>query len=328
DVNLTVFIDGEFIGSSDTISMSPNSIDTLYVSDFVPEFDLGFYEIEYVFDSDALESDYADNGTNQAYKMNYDDYSRDKGQIDDFFSMALNNESILGSVYQFEGESYITALEVAVSNTSQGNIDFYMELRDPHTFELLEVTEKTTLLDPALYGNEVGNEWQDVYWIRANFEDNINVEEGDSYLVTFKHLGTGQLDIALSEPAPINSVFYAVEDDNAFSWLPFDRIPFIRVTKEVPWSVFEDETQEPKLSFFPNPAGNETNINFELDVAHEVRMELRNSSGRLILFKDLGQYSQGIHTHQLDTSQIPQGTYQITLLINGQPFTQSLIVQR
>ena len=49
NVYLFVFVDDDFIGSSDTINLAPGHVDTLSIPGYTPSEDWGYSEIEFAF---------------------------------------------------------------------------------------------------------------------------------------------------------------------------------------------------------------------------------------------------------------------------------------
>ncbi|NQX90992.1 MAG: T9SS type A sorting domain-containing protein [Flavobacteriales bacterium] len=329
NVYLFVFVDDDFIGSSDTINLAPGHVDTLSIPGYTPSEDWGYYEIEFAFQSDSLETDYSDNAAFRTFRVHNADYSRDKGTIESFMTMDYDGASVLGSIYEFYDQMTIQALEMAVSTTSDPNIDVFMEVRDPVTFEIVNHSDELVLLSPSINGNEGGESWSYIRWYYFALEDLMSVEAGDRYLISISHDGGSELSIGLSSEAPDGSAFYATEVNEELVWSEFDQIPMIRVTRDDYYISTEDnDALIPKIHFFPNPSHSIANVQIELKTTQSVLLELRDVSGKLILFQNLGVQPAGIFTHEMDVSSLPVGSYQLTIHIDQTPFTQQLVIMR
>lgn len=97
-----------------------------------------------------------------------------------------------------------------------------------------------------------------------------------------------------------------------------DFTPAIRlVTSE---RVGIDEKKNFGLNAFtvnPNPASQVANLNFELQGSHYVAFEVRDITGKLMDWNNIGQYS-GSNTHQIDVSAYPVGQYIVRIVIDGE----------
>ena len=70
----------------------------------------------------------------------------------------------------------------------------------------------------------------------------------------------------------------------------------------------------------PNPATDLANLNFDLNANTVVAYEVRDMSGRLIEFKNLGRFNEGNNNVQIYVSNYAAGNYNVSLVIGGQHF--------
>jgi len=93
-----------------------------------------------------------------------------------------------------------------------------------------------------------------------------------------------------------------------------------------------DEINSENLSFFqlaPNPAVDVTRVNFELKANSNVAYEVRDVNGKLISFSNMGKFSAGKNSFDLNVSSFENGNYMVSLVIDGsRMFTKVLNVVR
>jgi hypothetical protein len=78
----------------------------------------------------------------------------------------------------------------------------------------------------------------------------------------------------------------------------------------------------------PNPVVNTANIQFNLDGPHYVAYEVRDITGKLMGFKNLGQFT-GTNNYSVDVSHLSAGNYMLNLVIDGEHiFTQKMNVTK
>ncbi|GAB4287967.1 MAG: hypothetical protein Kow0068_13770 [Marinilabiliales bacterium] len=76
---------------------------------------------------------------------------------------------------------------------------------------------------------------------------------------------------------------------------------------------------------YPNPASNQTKIEYQLDKKSNVNLIITNQSGRVIKNKSIAQEA-GLQQLNIDLSDISSGYYYYTLNINGVTETKTLTV--
>jgi hypothetical protein len=78
---------------------------------------------------------------------------------------------------------------------------------------------------------------------------------------------------------------------------------------------------------YPNPAINTTYFSIQLGTASEVKTELRNSIGQIVIKDNLGVAKQGKTNLSMDVSELTSGIYYYTVFANDQKQTRKLIVK-
>jgi len=76
----------------------------------------------------------------------------------------------------------------------------------------------------------------------------------------------------------------------------------------------------------PNPAQNEAEVTFTMDVPGTVSLDLYSTTGSKVATVFNGHLSAGVHGLMVDASSIATGTYYVALTVNGQRLTQPLAI--
>jgi hypothetical protein len=98
------------------------------------------------------------------------------------------------------------------------------------------------------------------------------------------------------------------------SWSPAVRLIFCEQVG------VEENVNDELLTFFqisPNPAVNVTRINYELQTSAPVAYEVRDMTGRIIEFRNLGRMQPGRNTIELNVSGYATGNYSVGLVVDG-----------
>jgi len=82
------------------------------------------------------------------------------------------------------------------------------------------------------------------------------------------------------------------------------------------------------LQLYPNPAGNEFVIAYEMDKTETVKVELFNMLGESIGTLLDGTQTQGKHSQRFRSSDynLQAGVYFIKIMVNGKAFSEKLVV--
>ncbi len=80
------------------------------------------------------------------------------------------------------------------------------------------------------------------------------------------------------------------------------------------------------LKVYPNPANNILNISFSLAGSNQIRLDLLDATGRLVLSKSVSS-SSGMFSEQFDMNHFPRGVYSVHVLSNDKNYYHKLILQ-
>ncbi len=107
-------------------------------------------------------------------------------------------------------------------------------------------------------------------------------------------------------------------------------------TKEVlqsTWATFPTGVQEPTtsssgiISLFPNPASNQTIIEYQLQDNADVSIKILNAYGQTVSENLIGKSGFGLHSEIMNTGNLIPGVYFIDLIIGNSHYRQPLMVQ-
>ena len=158
---------------------------------------------------------------------------------------------------------------------------------------------------------------------------------GISYFcaVLNENTSTLQLTVAAQDNSDTDNStsVYEMAGNGTFVWFGSQSFsPAVRLILSERVTV--DEINSDNLTFFqfaPNPAVTSTRVNFELTSAANVAYEVRDITGKLIEFKNLGKYTPGMNNFELNVTGLNAGNYEVSLVIGGsRMFTKTLSVKK
>lgn len=105
---------------------------------------------------------------------------------------------------------------------------------------------------------------------------------------------------------------------------------FLLLEADVPVELLpiEERKETNSLSIYPNPASTKTNVNYTINTAGRITVELRDMEGRRVQYIDNQQLAPGEYSKILDTSQLTGSTYFVTLWDGQELISEKLVVLR
>lgn len=123
------------------------------------------------------------------------------------------------------------------------------------------------------------------------------------------------------------NVFVAIHhnsfDDNLIS---IDDM-MIRGTASNPVAGIKENKFDLKLNLFPNPAGDNAQLNFQLTSETEVTINVNDVTGKLVYSENKGTLAHGRHFATINTAALANGFYTIAVQTKNGTSTTKLIVQ-
>jgi hypothetical protein len=83
-----------------------------------------------------------------------------------------------------------------------------------------------------------------------------------------------------------------------------------------------------EYSIYPNPAANVINIKYTLKEETNVKVMVTDNSGKKIMSRNLGKQSAGDYKNEVDISELSEGNYFLTIIINDKPINNQFVVYK
>jgi hypothetical protein len=175
--------------------------------------------------------------------------------------------------------------------------------------------------------------------IYLTFDEPVELAEGVSYFAGLQTEFATEQELAVKAIDEIDSDFstgYWAETTTAGEFLWFfgvgfltDATPAVRLVLNEFVSVEEEAQFINDFAISPNPASNFTQVSFDLKAASYIAYEVRDIQGKLVATDNIGQYSQGANTFNLNVSEYPVGNYIFNMVVDGEKmFSRQLSVAR
>jgi hypothetical protein len=177
--------------------------------------------------------------------------------------------------------------------------------------------------------------WIDNGYQYFPFDAPIDLQPGTVYFNGVLNENTSALELTVAaednSDSDNSTSVYEKAGDGSFVWFGSQSFsPAVRLILSERVTV--DEINSDNLTFFqfaPNPAVTSTRVNFELTSAANVAYEVRDITGKLIEFKNLGKYTPGMNNFELNVAGLNAGNYEVSLVIGGsRMFTKTLSVKK
>ncbi len=81
-------------------------------------------------------------------------------------------------------------------------------------------------------------------------------------------------------------------------------------------------------SFYPNPANGTAHVSLTIPTEETVRIDIEDASGALVQSTSIGSLAAGDHTIEIDTKNLPCGTYYCTVSCAGARITRQAVILR
>jgi hypothetical protein len=337
-VNLEVFKNGTSQGvwpsaltTAELVSLAKDTISV--VTEYIPDA-VGTYEITGTVVSDSVEADIADNSASNSFMVTECEYARDLGSSQGSFEMLSGDYG--GNLFDIYTTQEFSSIQVALGNGSSLNSNTvtgvvyefqgFDELSGDPIFAYVDNSQTQEV--PVYEGdlNFVGGN----NFICLPFEDPLTLEGGRVYLVAVEGTDLIRLPVSGVNTFPAIGSWLYRDTDASFGWP--QGIFMIRLVGTCAAgctvSVEENEADNGMALFnMPNPASNNTTINFRLESQSVVNMTVRDVTGKLVESINLGSRNAGNNTYEMNLSAYSSGVYTYTLEAGEISMTSRLIVK-
>ncbi len=326
-----------FTGSGTPVSQTTLQADSLTAGTWTPA-GLGDYEIEYIAGAGAADDDMNDNSLFRYLTVNQYIYGRDEGGMD-----GSNNNSFIsnisggtgqqfkiGNIFDIVADDTIRSVDVVISDrtdeTNQPVVFAEVYQWDGTQYVFVEQTSEYTLTSTADF--EVV--------LTLPLYSVIPVTAGDDILVVAAHYGgdaSGDDDVRFATAGNTDQgSVLGFDGSNSLFNLIDPGIPCVRLNFDpASNNVGIEELAQYGVALgqnMPNPFNNETQITYELKQTENVRFEVVDVTGKMVMSFNEGTKVAGSHTVMINANDLPAGTYFYSLITDGYKTTRSMVINK
>jgi hypothetical protein len=335
---LTVAVNGNEAdgGMSTTLDIAYGQNDTLRVLGWEAP-GVGEYTFDYTVASDSTDEYPADNAAQQAIEVVELQYGRENGEFVGQTPADGTVDFIAGVPYDAVNDMTIYAIDVAIMDGSDVGAEVVC-----HLFDWVEWNNGggqydgllTTTEEVQLEANFLNSGDGEVSWYTFALEEPYEVAQGEAVMACFEHLGGDNVQIGTSVPQRDQTVFIygPFGASSAYDWFFTTNCPMVRLNldpnAETTMSVEDIAGEGFTLGrAYPNPAAGNTRIDFTLEAAADVTLEVTSMTGAIVRSMDLGVQPAGNQRAVLDLEGLTAGMYTYTISVDGARATRKLIVK-
>lgn len=336
DVNGTVY-------TSDTIDvLAYQANDTLRMP-YQPTM-LGDYTLTYQLFADSTDENPGNNTITQSFSVADLQYGRDNGEIVTVWPPADDGLSLVDymamPLYDIHNNVTIYGVDVAVMDGAEPAevrgmlMDMTLAGGLPPADQYFGTLIESEVVELATdYTNAAGAE--EITWITLAFEEPYEAAAGAWLGAAFESFGGYNVQTAESQFVEDGTAWYygPFGANQTYGWYFSNNTPMVRLNLDPSASTTLNVNDVTAMSgfelfpAFPNPAVDETRMQFRLDRAAEVTFELRDITGKLVEVRDLGTQLAGYSSFMVNTSALSAGSYTATLNVDNARTTQKLMVK-
>lgn len=125
--------------------------------------------------------------------------------------------------------------------------------------------------------------------------------------------------------APQTTFLYSQAED---TWYFSTRTPMVRMNFDETLSTSEVEKRNFSVKAYPNPAKNQTTIQFELENNADVNLVLTDMSGKVVYSTEQSNVAAGKNQINVSTNGLSNGVYFYSFEANGNQVTEKLIINK
>lgn len=332
---LTLDVDGTE-GMSDAMVLAYQAVDTLRVPFDMAE--VGTYNLTYTVSTDNEDENPANNSTTQSFEVSTLHYGRDNGTMTAPFPGDGADDFIALNPYDIFEDVTVYAIDVAIVAGSENGTPVVAHLFDGSDANYLTeqyggVISSTSELDLAANYSNDGSE-DDIVWYTLVLEEPFEAAGGSVLAAGFEHYGGSSVQIWESQYTYDNTsyVYGPFGSGSAYDWYYTNEVPMVRLNLDpnATNTVAVEEIAEGPFQLypaFPNPAAATTRIQYRLDQAADVALEVRDIAGKVVSQVVRGTQPSGYHSITLDVANFAAGVYTYTLNVNNARSTQRLIIK-
>jgi hypothetical protein len=316
DAGFTADITGTYNGVAGTINLLAETTDTVWCTNtFTPTSSNANYSIAVAATTSSTEPDVTNNNLpNISISVNDYIYARDNGQILGGISNSGDGYEV-GHIYDIFQPTTLYAIDAVLNANSEVGAEIFAKLYsiDPATGDFVFVDESAPyIIDQADLGQK----------ITLPLGSPTNLNGNESYLVVIGSAGDGgttnDLVTASSGSSAPQTTFYFDYTDQ--TWYYTSSNVMVRMNLDPTLSV--NEVENPfGLSIYPNPA--KEVINLSLSKSINAIISVVDIAGKVVKTSSIN----GL-TSSINTSDLKNGVYYVTIIDGNSSSTQKVIIQK
>jgi hypothetical protein len=136
------------------------------------------------------------------------------------------------------------------------------------------------------------------------------------------------LRLAMAQPSPENTVGGIKSSDLTTIGLADPNAIMIRLSPDSDLSVEENENNFFSVSMYPNPATDKVNVSYVLDRTSDVTVTITDLAGKAVSTTSQSSVSAGANAIALNTADLSNGVYVVSLTANNQTSTHKLVIKK
>jgi hypothetical protein len=310
--NVTLNVDvnsGAWTGSSAAgVSIAAGSYDSLVcTTQYTPAATVGTHNVVWGVTQDEVDDVPGNNdNANINFEVTQYVYARDNGTVDGSTYNQGNGYEV-GNLFDVFTAAELTRINVGISSSSVIGANVFAKLYsiDPTTGDFL-LEDQTDYY--ALTAGDLGSTLN-----LPLLQGNFTLTAGETYLVVAGSDGDGGAtdDVVIANAGssdPQTSFFYDYTD---LMWYYTTNTPVVQMDF-TPLSIDENDLFT-NVVVYPNPANEELNIDFSLENATDISIEILDLAGKTVATKAMENAAKGTQTVGFNTADFASGVYTVTI---------------
>lgn len=322
-LDVDVSLDGSsvFSGSSDPTALAALAADSLVATTTFLPTALGTHTIKWSF-SATEEDSYSENDEmTKSFEVTDYEYARHNGVAGGSISNFAGNTGSfsIGNDMHIFNEATVGGMYITITDNDDhvGKL-FYGQIfvlsGDSYTYLAQTPDHEVTAADNGST-------------IFLQFEDVVNIPANSHILVLGSVYNGGDINFASAQSTRQGTVV-GISGDGSFGNLIDPNAVMITLDMRDFTGVEEEVSTFSVSQNMPNPFGNNTIINYELNSAANVSVEIVDVTGKVVNSINNGTQTAGAYTLELDAADYAEGVYYYTFTVGSERVTKRMVVTK
>lgn len=312
--------------ATSTTSIAPSDTVQYYPTPYTPPASAGVYNINYNVTGENPDNDTTDNSKSRSVEVSYGTFARDEGALAAYYRDSTDGSPYkIGNDFHTIAQEQLMSIDVAFySNSAVGDgIELNAVLMDASVYPPVPLVESEyhTLVQSELSAAGEAN------FVSFPFSQPYPVlSAGTDYFVAVQHFGGADITVGASGDSPVGTSF--LFSSTANQWFYVTSAPMVRMTLVSTIGITENDVRNGVGlgQNVPNPANNTSTVNYSLDNAAQVNMNLFDINGKLVRTLVNGNMAAGNHRVDINTADLQEGVYFYTLTTDKSIATKRMTV--